>query len=84
MSSERLPLAMTGEGERVTVVAVIGGRALQKRLFDLGIVVGKELTVIQRQSEGPMVAAVGDARLALGLGVTHKILVTPVIDEVKR
>ena len=74
---------MTGEGERVTIVAVTGGRAMQKRLFDLGIVVGKELTVIQRQVEGPMVAAVGDARLALGPGVTQKILVTPIIDEVK-
>ena len=84
MSLQGLPLAMAGEGERVTIVAVTGSRALQKRLFDLGLVVGKELTVIQRRIKGPMVAAVGDARLALGLGVTHKILVTPVIGEVKR
>ena len=57
---------MTGEGERVTIAAVTGGRAMQKLLFDLGIVVGKELTVIQRQVEGPMVAAVGDLPLSLG------------------
>ena len=68
MSPERLPLAMAGEGERVTIVAVTGGRALQKRLFDLGLVVGKELTVIQRQTKGPMVAASRRRPLGLGAG----------------
>ena len=84
MTRERLPLALVGEGERVTIVGVTGGRALQKRLFDMGLVIGKELTVVQRQIEGPVVAAVGEARLALGQGVTQKILVTPIMDEGKQ
>ncbi len=74
---------MVGPEERVQVVAVVGDRTIEKRLFDLGIVVGKELTVTQREVDGRMVVAIGDARLALGVGVTQKVLVTPLADEVK-
>lgn len=65
------------------IVGVTGDRPLQKRLYDMGLMVGQEVTVIQRQGAGAMVAAVGDTRLALGLAVTQKVLVTPIMDEVK-
>ncbi|MEG6508987.1 FeoA family protein [Methyloligella sp. 2.7D] len=83
MSVEKLPLAMVAAEERVTVVAVVGDAAVQKRLVDLGVVVGKELTVTQRQADGPMVVAIDDARLALGLEVTQKVFVTPVREAEK-
>ncbi|ODS01392.1 hypothetical protein AUC68_00590 [Methyloceanibacter methanicus] len=75
---------MVGAEERVKVVAVSGDHNDQRRLFDLGIVVGKELTVTQRQVDGRMVVALGDLRLALGVGVTQKILVRPVAGEETR
>ncbi|WP_208430446.1 ferrous iron transport protein A [Methyloceanibacter sp. wino2] len=71
---------MAATDERVKVVAVSGDQNDQRRLFDLGIVVGKELTVTQRQTDGRMVVGLGDLRLALGVDVTRKILVVPVSD----
>lgn len=43
-----------------------------RRLADMGIVPGIELTVLQRGG-GPMLVAVGDARIALGHRVTRDL-----------
>jgi ferrous iron transport protein A len=82
MNSATMPLAIAGQGDRVTVVAITAGHAQQMRLADLGIVAGKVLEVVQRQDGGDMVVAVGDTRLALGCGMTQKICVSPITDEV--
>ncbi|WP_411572510.1 FeoA family protein [Tropicimonas sp. TH_r6] len=77
MSLEGLPLALTSIGEQVEVTAIAGGRAVQKRLGDLGVMAGKTLRVVQKAGCGRMVVAVDGARFALGEGVAQKILVTP-------
>jgi ferrous iron transport protein A len=68
------PLSMADEGARVRVVALGNGADLDRRLTELGLHVGCELTVRQRQGGG-MVVSRGEARIALGGGMAHKVMV---------
>ncbi len=72
-----MPLAMVSPGEEVRLVAINGGHRLRKRLADLGLNVGANVRVIQRDGHGPLILAVRDSRLAMGIGMAHKILVLP-------
>ncbi len=69
-------LALAGEGERVRIVALAGGKGVERRLIDLGLPVGTDLEVIHRQGPGRMVVGRAYARVALGAGITRKILVS--------
>lgn len=71
------PLSQAGEGERVRIVALRAGRGLDQRLTEMGLHVGIELRVRQRQPGGALVVVRGETRLALGVGMAHKILVCP-------
>ena len=71
------PLSMADCDQCVRLVAIHGGQRLRKRLADLGLNPGSTLRVVQRHRGGPMILAVkGDARMAIGRGMAHKILVT--------
>jgi Fe2+ transport system protein FeoA len=70
-----MPLAMVAPGEEVRLTAIRGGRRLRKRLADLGLNLGMTVRVVQRDRHGPLILAVKDARLALGRGMAHKIMV---------
>jgi ferrous iron transport protein A len=71
------PLSLTEEGARVRVVALRGGVGVDRRMTELGLNVGSELTVRQRQGRGGLVVSRGESRLALGMGLAHKVLVEP-------
>lgn len=75
------PLVLAAVGERVRIVATRAGRGTDRRLSDLGLTSGYEVTVLSRDSSGPMVVARDDMRLALGTGLVHRILVTRVEDD---
>ncbi len=68
------PLAMAGEGDRVSIFLLRGGKGLEMRLTSLGLNVGSELLVSQRQG-GSLVVIRGETRIALGAGMAHKIVV---------
>jgi ferrous iron transport protein A len=72
------PLTLAAMGERVRVVAVGGGQGTDRRLSDLGLTTGCVVTVVSRGSAGSMVVAREDVRLALGVGMAHRVLVTRV------
>jgi ferrous iron transport protein A len=71
------PLMMSNEGDRVRVVALMGGTGLDKRMTQIGSNVGAELTVVLRQGGG-LVVQRGESRFALGGGMAHKVMVSPV------
>jgi ferrous iron transport protein A len=73
------PLSMADEGARVVVVALAGGTGLDRRMTEMGINVGAELVVRQRQGGGVVVMR-GETRFALGGGMAHKIMVAPQTD----
>jgi ferrous iron transport protein A len=68
---------MADEGVPLRILALHGGKTLVMRLTELGLNVGAEIRVVQRQGGGLLVAR-GEARVALGGGMAAKILVAPV------
>lgn len=74
-----MPLSMVAPGQEVEFVAVHGGRGIRRRLADMGFNPGIRIKVIQGGFQrGPIVVAVRDTRLALGRGMAHKIMVSPI------
>ena len=71
-----LPLTFAARGEAVQVRDIRGGDGLRRRLADMGII--KDVQVEVLNSDGPMLLAVRDARVALGMGMASKIMVTPI------
>lgn len=69
------PLIMLPEGTRATVAEVNGGRGLCRRLAALGFNVGEKITLIKNHRPGPVLVEVKDSRVALGRGVSMKIMV---------
>lgn len=74
------PLAMARTGEKVRIVGLGGGRNLDRRLSDLGLAVGCAIRVVQNQMTGPMIVAVHESRVGLGMGMAQKMTVEP-LDE---
>jgi ferrous iron transport protein A len=68
------PLSMADEGALVRIHTVRAGRGLVQRLTDLGLNIGGEIRIVQRQGAGLLVAR-GEGRIALGAGMAAKILV---------
>ena len=70
-----IPLAFLLENKQARVVKVVGGRGLVRRLYELGFTTGTKVKVISSSSPGPMLVDVRGVRIALGRGVTMKIIV---------
>jgi ferrous iron transport protein A len=70
-----MPLAMVSENEVVRLVALRGGRGMNKRLADMGLNVGMTVRVVRCIQNGPMILDVKDSRLAIGRGMAHHLMV---------
>ncbi len=63
-------------GERGTVAFALGGYGLVRRLADMGLTPGTEVTVVRNAPfRGPLEVSVRGTRLALGYGVASKVFV---------
>ena len=71
-------LAEARAGTRVRIAFLRSGRRLASRLADMGLLEGVKIEVLQSTLDGPVVVARGDGRLALGKGMTEKIVVSAV------
>lgn len=69
------PLSVVRTGERVRLVRVNAGRGLNGRLAAMGFVPDVGITVVSNNHPGPFVVIVKEARMMLGRGVAHKIMV---------
>ena len=74
LQNDNLPLTMVAPGKRVRLVGIMAGHRLRRRLIELGLTPGVELSVL-KGGKGPLLLAVQDTRLALGCGMAHKIIV---------
>jgi Fe2+ transport system protein FeoA len=75
-SRELMPLSFAAIGETVTLAEIRAGERLRRRLGDLGLNIGMSARVVQNDTCGQMILAVtNDARLAIGRGMAHKIIV---------
>lgn len=73
-STSSMPLALANIGERLRIVDVSGQRTTTKRLESMGLRVGVECQIVQRQGNG-VVVQVENTRLALGTGLLHRVRV---------
>jgi len=65
-------------GQQARIVAITGGRGLQRRLQQIGIHPGDTVSLASQGSfRGPLLITVNGARLALGRGVARRILIEP-------
>lgn len=70
-----MPLSMTQAGQELSLKEIISGYKLRKRLEDMGMTPGLKFSVITNNINGPLILDVRGARIAIGRGMAHKILV---------
>jgi len=75
-----IPLAMAAEGSIVTVVELRGGIGLVRKATEMGLNIGAEINIRQRELGG-LVISRGETRYALGGGMALKIMVLPSMNE---
>jgi Fe2+ transport system protein FeoA len=78
---EHRPLSTLREGERAVVARVEGGEGVRKKLADMGILPGKEISITHGRGHGPRVVIVDETKVMLGRGMLFKILVERHIQE---
>jgi len=70
------PLAQVASGQRVRISGYLGGRMLRARLVALGLSLGQEVEILQN-NRGLLIVGVDGGRVALGRGISQKVLTTP-------
>jgi len=70
-----MPLSLVLPGEQVVIDRLVGGRQVQQRLADMGLTPGTTIEVIKASGPGPIIVAFRGSRLALGRGLSQKVLV---------
>ena len=71
------PLAQVPTGQKVRITGYQGGRMLRARLLALGLNMGREVDILQN-NRGLIIVGLNGGRVALGRGISQKILTTPV------
>ncbi len=78
IESRAYPLRMAGEGERLKISSLVGGKNFQGRIFGMGLNVGAEIDILRNVGNGPVLIALNGSRLFLGGGMARKINVMPI------
>jgi len=72
----QLTLRQMEIGQTGTVIGILGGRGLMRRLEALDIRPGKKVTKVSSTLfRGPVTLRVDNAQLAIGFGMANKIIV---------
>jgi Fe2+ transport system protein FeoA len=71
------PLALVPSGQQVRIIGYEGGRMLRARLMAMGLNLGQVVQILQN-NRGLIIVGVNGGRVALGRGVSHKIMTAPV------
>ena len=72
-----IPLSQAESGEKATIAGHMGGSEIERRLNDMGLNRGVEIEVLNI-NDGPVLISCRGSRLALGKGISEKILISPV------
>ena len=67
-----MKLPFVKEGKSVKVRQIIGGANIKKRLEEIGVIPGKELTVL-KSGHGPVLIRIENRKIGLGFGEAMKI-----------
>lgn len=71
-----MPLYMAKKGENVSIERITGNDEIKQHLYNLGFVVGSELTVIN-ELDGNLIVSVKDVRIAISREMAKRIFVKP-------
>ena len=74
-------LAMALPGQKVRITGHRGGRMLRARLLALGHNMGQEVEILQN-NRGLIIIGINGGRIALGRGISQKILAEPAPTQV--
>ena len=69
------PLSAVRSGEKVRLASIDAGRDLNSRLISMGLMPNVEITVVSNNHPGPFMISVKGAKVMLGRGMAHKIMV---------
>ncbi len=74
-SRDEMPISMAKADSEVEILRLEGGTGFHKRLSDMGLIVGQDVTILKAGGDGPVVLAVGESRMGIGTGMARKIIV---------
>jgi ferrous iron transport protein A len=74
-------LALALPGQKVRITGHRGGRMLRARLLALGLNMGQEVEILQN-NRGLIIIGINGGRIALGRGISQKILAEPAPPQV--
>ena len=73
---KRIPLIRMRSGQSGSVVEILGGHGMIRRLSALGIRPGQRVTKVGSMfMRGPVTVRVGNGQVAIGFGMANKIMV---------
>jgi ferrous iron transport protein A len=72
-----MPLSMAKPGKKLEVTGFRGGFGMRRRLADLGVNIGMEISIVTIHQQGPMLVLMKGSRFAIGRGIAHHIYVKP-------
>ena len=75
-----MPLQMASVSQVVKLAQIRGGKEMQHRLAEMGLISGVEMKIIERGQSGPFIVEVKGSRLVLGKGMVPRIFVVPIED----
>jgi Fe2+ transport system protein FeoA len=78
MADNDIPLCFADKDCVYIISKIIHGQDLARKLVDMGLIPGTEITVYKGGHPGPVIICVKGSKLILGCAVAHKILVHPV------
>lgn len=74
-----MPLNQLQIGQRAILKDISWGVKLKRKLYDMGMTPGTQVSVVSSSGKGPLIIDVRGSRLALGRGIVQKIDVDLVI-----
>ncbi|MFZ7130945.1 MAG: FeoA family protein [Eubacteriales bacterium] len=75
MTEKDIPLCFADTDSAYIISKIIHGQDLTRKLVDMGLIPGTEISVYKGGHPGPVIICVKGTRLILGCAVAHKIMV---------
>jgi len=75
-SSNKFPLSLANENEKVKIVDVSGGKRVLRQLLAMGLIDGLELQVLRNRPKQDLLVSYKQSRWTIGAGMAKQVLVT--------
>ncbi len=72
-----IPLHLIAAGAIVIVSKVNGSDTVRKRILDLGIIPGEEITVVSATPGNPLIVKINQSKLVIDSSTCKRIMVRP-------